>query len=100
GDPRHAAFLTEEVLPLVRDRLPIRRDADGIVLMGASLGAIASLSTAFRYPGEYGALALKSGSLILDRKLLEGRDALFGRIADLLDTVRSEPMWLPRRIFT
>jgi enterochelin esterase family protein len=99
GDPRHAAFVTEEVLPLVRRRFLIRPEPESCVLMGSSLGAVASLATAFRYPGVYGALALMSGSFILDRKLLEHRDPLFERVADLLELVSGDPARLPRRIF-
>ena len=99
GDPRHADFLTGEVLPVVRERFPIRRGPENSVLMGSSLGAVASLATAFRHPGVYGALALMSGSFIFDRELLETRDPLFERIADLVDAVRADPARLPKRIF-
>ena len=40
------------------------------MLLGASLGAVASLATAFRYPGVFGGLVLKSGSFILDERKL------------------------------
>ena len=99
GDPRHADFLTDEVLPLVRERFPIRRGPENTVLMGSSLGAVASLATAFHHPGVYGALALMSGSFIFDRDLLQGRDPLFGRVADLVDAVRADPARLPKRVF-
>jgi hypothetical protein len=52
-----------------------------------------------RPPSAAPAYTLKSGSFILDRKLLETRDPLFERVADLLDIVRGEPARLPRRIF-
>jgi enterochelin esterase family protein len=99
GDPRHAGFLTEEVLPLIRDRFPVRHGPEACVLMGSSLGAVASLATAFRHPGIYGALVLMSGSFIFDRTLLASRDPLFERVADLVDEVRSDPARLPRRVF-
>ena len=99
GDLRHADFLTEEVLPFVRERFPIRPGPENCVLMGSSLGAVASLSTAFRHPGVYGGLALMSGSFIFDRELLDNRDPLFERIADFLDVVRGDPARLPRRVF-
>jgi enterochelin esterase-like enzyme len=99
GDPRHADFLTGEVLPFVRERFPIRPGPEGTVLLGSSLGAVAALSTAFRHPGVYGALALKSGSFIFDRGLLEDRDPLFERIADLVDEIRGDPARLPGRVF-
>ena len=40
---RHADFLAQDVLPALRARLPLREDAAGVVLVGASLGAVASL---------------------------------------------------------
>jgi enterochelin esterase family protein len=99
GDPRHADFLTEDVLPLVRQRFAVRPEPDACVLMGSSLGAVASVATTFRHPGVYGALALMSGSFIFDRALLETRDPLFERVADFVDHVRSDPARLPRRAF-
>ena len=99
GDPRHADFLTEEVLPLIRQRFPVRHEPEACVLMGSSLGAVASLATAFRHPGTYGALVLMSGSFIFDRTLLAARDPLFERVADFVDEVRSDPARLPRHAF-
>jgi enterochelin esterase family protein len=99
GDPRHADFLTEEVLPAIRQRFPTRTGPENCVLMGSSLGAVASLATAFRHPGTYGALALMSGSFIFDRTLLEARDPLFERVAELVDAMRADPARLPRRVF-
>lgn len=99
GDPRHARFLTDELLPALRERLPVRRDPAGTVLMGASLGAVASLATAFRYPGVYGAVALMSGSFVFDRGLLKTRDPLFTRVADFVDRLWDGPGRLPPRAF-
>ena len=77
----HARFLTRELLPRLEQRYSLVRQPHGRVLLGASLGAVVSLSTAWRYPGTYGGLILKSGSFILDDSLLEGRHPLFHRIA-------------------
>ena len=66
------------------------------VLLGASLGAVASLATAFRYPGVFGGLVLKSGSFILDERKLERRPhPVFHRIARLMRALRRAPP-LPR----
>jgi enterochelin esterase family protein len=60
--------------------------------MGASLGAVASLSTAFRYPGVFGGLILQSGSFILDERKLEQRPhPVFQRIAHLVRVLRRAP---------
>ena len=61
ANPRHARHITEEVLPLLADHYP-GGGARGRRLMGASLGAVASLSTAWMHPGTWGRLLLQSGS--------------------------------------
>ena len=43
ADLRHARFLAEEVLPLMRSRYPLIDEAARRGLMGASFGAVASL---------------------------------------------------------
>jgi enterochelin esterase family protein len=64
ADPRHARFLTEELVPQLQEQWPlIPRPADR-ALMGASLGAVASLYTAWRHPGFFGKLLLQSGSFV------------------------------------
>jgi enterochelin esterase-like enzyme len=99
GDSRHADFVTEDLLPVLRTRFPLREDRAGLVLVGASLGAVASLSTSWHHPEVYGGLVLLSGSFILDRRLLRNRDPLFGKIADFVDDLRGDPLRPPRRVF-
>ena len=70
---RHARYLVNELLPAITESYSISDKAQDRVLLGASLGAVASLSTAFRYPGVFGGLVLKSGSFILDPTKLEQR---------------------------
>jgi enterochelin esterase family protein len=89
---RHARFLTKEVLPLIEERYALEREAGGRVLLGASLGAVVSLSTAWRTPGVYGGLILKSGSFILDEAKLDRRPhPVFHRIARLMRVLRLAP---------
>jgi enterochelin esterase family protein len=99
GDSRHADFLAADLLPVLRARFPLQEDRASTVLVGASLGAVASLSTAWLHPEIYGGLVLLSGSFILDRRLLHGRDPLFKKIADFVDEVRGDPLHPPRRAF-
>jgi enterochelin esterase-like enzyme len=99
GGSRHEDFVAQDLLPTLRALLPLREDPSGVVLVGASLGAVASLSTAWHYAGAVGGLVLLSGSFILDRRLLRARDSLFTRIADFIDHLREDPGDLPRRIF-
>ena len=61
--PTHARFVAEELRARARDaasRCAQRRPARG--LLGASFGAVAALSTAWRHPGLFGRLLLQSGS--------------------------------------
>lgn len=89
---RHARYVVNEVLPAVWSRFGVTRDPAQRVLLGASLGAVASLSTAFRYPGVFGGLVLKSGSFILDEKKLQARPhPVFHRIARLVRALRRAP---------
>jgi enterochelin esterase family protein len=99
GEPRHADFLTADLLPALRTRFPLREDPEGIVLAGASLGAVASLSASWHHPEVYGALVLLSGSFVLDRRLLQGRDPLFQKVADFVDRLRGDPLHPARRVF-
>lgn len=89
---RHARFLVEELLATLRARHPISEDPRQRVLLGASLGAVASLSAAFRYPGVFGGLVLKSGSFILDpAKLAERPHPVFQRVARLVEALQRAP---------
>jgi enterochelin esterase family protein len=97
---RHARYLVREVLPTVGSRYGATRDPARRVLLGASLGAVASLSTAFRYPGVFGGLVLKSGSFILDERKLEARPhPVFHRIARLVRALRRAPSLPATRAF-
>ena len=83
-DPRHATFLTDELVPRLEAELPLLGTPDGRCLMGASFGAVASLAAARRAPGTYGRLLLQSGSFA-------GAGVGCRR--------RAEPLWRPVRRF-
>jgi enterochelin esterase family protein len=99
-DERHARFLTEELVPYVQRLLPITDEPQHRCLMGASFGAVASLSAAYRYPGFYGRLLLQSGSFaftdIGDRN---HRGQLFDRIVAMMNRYRAEPAVLAEKIY-
>jgi enterochelin esterase family protein len=89
---RHARYLVRELLPALEARFWLSKRSQDRVLLGASLGAVASLSTAFRYPGHFGGLVLNSGSFILDERKLERRPhPVFHRIARLVRALRRAP---------
>ncbi len=92
GSRAHARFLTGELLPAVAARWTLSPAPRDRVLLGASLGAVASLATAYRCPGIYGGLVLKSGSFILDARQLARRPhAVFHRIARLMRAMARTP---------
>ena len=97
---RHARYLVKELLPALSATYSISDQAHDRVLLGASLGAVASLSTAFRYPGVFGGLVLKSGSFILDPARLEQRThPVFHRIARLVRAIKRAPHLPDTRAF-
>jgi enterochelin esterase-like enzyme len=83
-DPRHAAFISSELVPALEATFPLVDDPGGRCLMGASFGAVASLSTAWRAPMQFGRLLFQSGSFA-------GAGEGCRR--------RPEPLWQPVRRF-
>jgi enterochelin esterase family protein len=97
---RHARYLVRELLPALEARYGLSRRPEERVLLGASLGAVASLATAFRYPGCFRGLVLKSGSFILDEGRLARRPhPVFFRIAQLVRALRRAPPLPQTRAF-
>ncbi|MFD0980630.1 alpha/beta hydrolase-fold protein [Tropicimonas aquimaris] len=89
---RHARYVVGELLPAVTNRYSISTRVQDRVLLGASLGAVASLATAFRFRGVFGGLILKSGSFVLDpEKLRQRSNPVFHRVARLVEVVRRAP---------
>jgi enterochelin esterase family protein len=100
GGHAQAAFLACELLPALSGRWRIAEAPGERVLLGASLGAVASLATAFRYPGVFGGLVLQSGSFILDEdKLARRPHPVFRRIARVMRALRRAPPLPPTRAF-
>ncbi len=58
----HARFVVEELVPYLERHLPLIGDREHRCLGGASFGAVATLSTAVRFPDAFGKLLLQSGS--------------------------------------
>lgn len=89
---RHARYVVQELLPAIEAGYSVSSDYRSRVLLGASLGAVASLSTAYRYPGTFGGLVLKSGSFVLDRGKLRSRThPVFEHTARLVDVLKRAP---------
>ncbi len=95
-DPRHVDFVTREMLPALESSYAISASPRGRVLMGASLGAVASLSIAARAPRLFGGVVLKSGSFIFNQQLLETRAELFRRVSAFIDSLSEHERLLHR----
>lgn len=99
-DERHARFLVEELVPYIGRLFPIDTAPQARALMGASFGAVASLSTAQRYPGFFGRLLLQSGSFaftdIGDRN---HRGPLFDPVVAFMNRFRADPKPVSERVF-
>ena len=100
NDERHARFLTEELVPQLEARYPLRSQPQSRCLMGASFGAVAALSTAVRYPGFYGRLLLQSGSFAFtDIGERNRRGPLFDKVVQFMNKFREEPRAVSERVF-
>lgn len=89
---RHARYLVNDLLPTLEQHYHLSERAEDRVLLGASLGAVASLATVFRYPGVFGGVLLHSGSFILDEQKLSGRPhPVFKRVARLVKAFKRAP---------
>lgn len=91
ADPRQTDFLTDELVPTLAKRYPLIDRADARVLMGASFGAVASLSAAWRRPGFYGGLLLQSGSFAFSDIGKHGRGPVFDPVARFVNAFRENP---------
>jgi enterochelin esterase family protein len=99
GDPRHASFIAEELLPGLQDRLPLEDNPSRRALMGASFGAVASLATAWQYPGLFNRLLLLSGSFAFSDIGTHRRGPAFDPVVEFMNRFRRRPGRPARRIY-
>ena len=95
----HARWLTHELVPGLESELPLLGTPEGRCLMGASLGAVASLSTAVQAPGFYGRLLLQSGSFAFSDIGEHGRGPVFDPVAEFVNRFRRSPSAVSRKVF-
>jgi S-formylglutathione hydrolase len=62
GSQRWETFLTGPFLEHVRGRFNVRRDREGLLVMGTSMGGIGSQRLAFKHPEVFGAVAGLEGA--------------------------------------
>ena len=96
----HARFLTHELLPRLEAELPLVRNRSGRALLGASFGAVAALSVAYRSPRRYGSLALMSGSFLsADAGTDHGGGRVFDPVVRFVNRYRERPRRVTDRLF-
>ena len=98
-DPRHAQFLAGELVPALEARYPLARTRDARCLLGASFGAVASLSAAWRHPGVFGNLALLSGSFAFTDIGAHDRGPVFDPVVEFVNSFRANPGRPSERIY-
>ena len=95
----HARHLTEELVPWLEEKYPLRREPSARGLMGASFGAVASLSCAWRYPGFYGRLLLQSGSFAFTDIGQHRRGPAFDPVVRFVNAFRKKPGRPSEKVF-
>lgn len=100
NDERHARFLSDDLIPSLERTLPLDSRPQARCLMGASFGAVAALSAAWRKPGFYGRLLLQSGSFAFT-DIGEGnrRGPLFDPVVAFMNQFRARPIAVSERVF-
>ena len=96
----HARFVARELVPHLTETYPLVDTPDGRTLMGSSFGGIASLSTAVRYPGQFGSLFLESASLVFtDIGLDHGGGPAFDPVVKFVNGFRARPKRVVEQIY-
>jgi enterochelin esterase family protein len=96
----HARFLARELVPLLTESLPLVDLPTGRCVMGSSFGGVASLSTAVRYPGQFGSLLLESGSFVFtDIGAEHGGGPAFDPVVKFVNAYRARPRAVVDRIY-
>ncbi len=87
----HGRFLVEELVPAMEEMYPLMGEPSWRGLMGASFGAVASLSTAWKHPGFFAKLLLQSGSFAFTDIGDHDRGPLFDPVVDFVNAFRENP---------
>ena len=99
GDDRHAAFLAEDLLPMLAENFPLRDEARARGILGASFGGVAALHAAWKYPDLYGNLLLQSGSFAFSDLGRHKRSEVFDPVVRFMNTFREQPGWPANKIY-
>jgi len=99
ADERHARFVAEELVPKLEQHYPLQPGAAARGLMGASFGAVASFSTACRYPERFSRLLLQSGSFAFTDIGPSKRGPAFEPVVAFVNAFREQPRKVAERVF-
>lgn len=100
NSPEHARFLNHELSPRLEAEFPLVRHRSGRGLLGASFGAVAALSAAYRFPRRYGSLVLMSGSFVFaDAGTDHGGGQVFDSVVKFVNRYRERPRRVADRLF-
>ena len=95
GHQVHADFVVKDLLPAVEAHLrPSRR-----IIMGASLGAVASLHSAWSHPGVFDAAILQSGSFATGLGGRFRRGSVFKPVIEFLGAFHNDPRTVPPSVY-
>jgi enterochelin esterase-like enzyme len=99
-DPSHAAYLSSELVPALEASYPLVATPAGRCLMGASFGAVASLSAAWRAPAQFGRLLFQSGSFAGAGEGCQRRpEPLWRPVRQFVHAFLAEPVHVAERVF-
>jgi enterochelin esterase family protein len=97
----HARYLSTELVPSLEADFPLVGTRGGRCLMGSSFGAVAALSTAYRYPEFCASLILQSGSFVFtDIGNDHGGGPVFEPVVRFVNRYRAAPRRVADRIFS
>ena len=99
GDERHARFLSEDLLSAVAAKFPLLDDRNARGLVGASLGGVAALHAASRYPRTYGQLLLQSGAFAFSDLGHHKKGPVFDPVVRFVNEYRNDPFALAEKIY-
>ena len=96
----HARWIVSELIPELEAQFPLIAQPSSRCLMGSSFGAVATLSTAVRYPDTFGSLMLQSGSFVFtDIGDDHGGGPAFDPVVKFVNRYRAKPTRVAERLF-
>lgn len=99
GREEHARYLSQDLLGGLERALPLVESPAARGLVGASLGAVASLHAAWSFPDRWGRLGLLSGSFAFTDIGVHQRDPVFDPVVTFVNAFRHEPGKPAEKVF-